>query len=85
MMLGSKPFQSNGELDVAGAYDVLDFEVGEFRIEAQLLNDAGVLAAGQFRIIFGFRARDPLTILPDAKIKAVVLGSRIRMMTAAKR
>lgn len=25
------------------------------------------------------------TILPDAKIKAVVLGSRIRMMTAAKR
>lgn len=25
------------------------------------------------------------TILPDAKIKAVVLGSRIRMITAAKR
>jgi len=25
------------------------------------------------------------TILPEAKIKAVVLGSRIRMMTAAKR
>ena len=25
------------------------------------------------------------TILPDAKIKAVVLGSRMRMMTAAKR
>jgi len=26
-----------------------------------------------------------LTILPDAKIRAVVLGSRMRMMTAAKR
>ena len=26
-----------------------------------------------------------LTILPDWKIKAVVLGSRMRMMTAAKR
>ena len=26
-----------------------------------------------------------LTILPDAKISAVVFGSRIRMMTAAKR
>jgi hypothetical protein len=25
------------------------------------------------------------TIFPDAKIKAVVFGSRIRMMTAAKR
>jgi len=25
------------------------------------------------------------TILPEAKIKAVVLGSRIRMITAAKR
>jgi len=26
-----------------------------------------------------------ITILPDEKINAVVLGSRIRMMTAAKR
>ena len=39
-----QPLQSNGELDVAGANDVLDLEFRELCVEAELLNNAGVFA-----------------------------------------
>jgi hypothetical protein len=51
-------------------------------IEAQLLHYTGVLARRklQVTVVLGF-----LTILPDVKMSAIVSGSRICMMTAAKR
>jgi len=39
-----KTLQADGELDVTGADDVLDLEVRELRVEAELLNDASILS-----------------------------------------
>lgn len=44
VMAGRKTFQTNGELDVAGADNVLDLEVGELCIEPELLDDASILS-----------------------------------------
>lgn len=49
-MGASESLQANGELHVAGADDVLDLEVGELGIEAELLNDASVLARRQLAV-----------------------------------
>ena len=53
MMLGGKTFQAHGELDVAGADDVLDLEVGKFGVEAELLDDARVLARSKLGVGLG--------------------------------
>lgn len=52
VMLRRQPLQANGELDVAGADDVLDLEVRELRVEAQLLDDTSILPRGQLRVVF---------------------------------
>jgi len=54
----SQTFQSDRELDVATPYNVLNFEVHEFRIKAQLLNDPGILPGGKARVIFWFGTGD---------------------------
>ena len=57
-MATGKTFQANGELDVAGANDILDLEVGELGIETKLLNDTSVLARGKTTIILGLGTSD---------------------------
>src|SRR5271163_4111689 len=44
MMFGCKTLKTDGELDVAGADNVLNLEVGEFGIEPKLLDDASAFA-----------------------------------------
>ena len=56
VMFGRKAFETDRELDVAGADDVLDFEIRELGIEAELLDDTSVFAASKLTIIFGFSA-----------------------------
>ena len=58
MMLGRKTFETNRELDIARPNDVLDLEIRELGIKPQLLDDAGVLAAGKFAVILGFGTGD---------------------------
>jgi len=53
MMLGGETFETDGELDVTRADDVLDLEVGEFSIEAKLLDNTRVFARRKLGIIFG--------------------------------
>ena len=53
-----KTLQTDGELDVARADDVLDLELRELGVEAQLLHDARVLARREARVVLGLRARD---------------------------
>ena len=57
-MARRKTFQANGELDVAGADDVLDLEVGELGIEAELLDDTSILPRCKLGIILGLCASD---------------------------
>ena len=52
VMLGRETLEANGELDVTRSDNVLDLEVGELGVEAELLDDAGVLARRQLRVIF---------------------------------
>ena len=52
MMARCQTFQTDRELDVAGADDVLDLEVRELGVEAQLLDDASVFARRQLRVVF---------------------------------
>ena len=58
VMATGQPFEPDRELDVAGADDVLDLEVGELGIEAELLDDARVLAASKLAIILRLGASD---------------------------
>jgi len=51
-------FQTDGELDVARADNVLDLEVRELRVEAEFLDDTGVLAAGKLAVILGLGTSD---------------------------
>jgi hypothetical protein len=44
-------FETDGELDVARANNVLDLEVRELRVEAELLDDASVLAACKLAVV----------------------------------
>jgi hypothetical protein len=53
-----KALETNRELNIAAAHDVLNFKFGELRVEAKLLDNARVLARRQARIIFAFRAGD---------------------------
>jgi hypothetical protein len=58
VMLGRKTFEADGELDVARSDNVLDLEIGELGVEAELLDDAGVLARGKLRVILRLGASD---------------------------
>ena len=51
MVLRRQTLQTDGELDVARPDDVLDLEVGELRVEPELLDDAGVFAGRELRIV----------------------------------
>lgn len=44
VMARRKTLQTNGELDVTGADDILDLEIRELRVEAKLLDDTGILS-----------------------------------------
>ena len=58
VMTASKAFETDRELDVAGADNVLDLEIGKFRIEPKLLDDTSIFARGKLRIILGLCASD---------------------------
>lgn len=51
VMLRRKTLQTDWELDVARADNVLDFEVGELGIEPELLDDTSVLARGKLAVV----------------------------------
>lgn len=48
----------NGEFDVVRIYNVLDFEVGEFGVEVEFLNDMGIFVGSKFGVIFWFGVSD---------------------------
>lgn len=52
VMATRQTLQTDGELDVARADDVLDLEIRELGIEAKFLDDTRVLAGRQLRVIF---------------------------------
>lgn len=47
----SQTLQTDGEFDIAGADDVLDLEVRELGVKAELLDDTGVLAGCKLGVI----------------------------------
>lgn len=53
-----EPLQTNGELDVARSDDVLNLELCELGIKAELLNDAGVFAGCEARVVLRFCTSD---------------------------
>lgn len=62
VVAASQALQTNGELDVTGTDDVLDLEIRELRVEAELLNDTSILPRCQLRVILRFRTgNDHLT------------------------
>lgn len=58
VVTASKALETNRELDVARSDNVLDLEVGELCVEAELLDDTGVLARGKLAVIFRFGTGD---------------------------
>jgi len=52
MMTARKAFETDGKFDVARSDNVLDLEVGEFGIEAKLLDDARILPRSKLAVIF---------------------------------
>ena len=100
VMTRRETFETDGELDVTRADNILNFKIRKLGIKTKFLNDSCVFTRRQARVLVrrqqvqstmlcGNPPSSDLapvtTILPEAKIRAVVLGSRIRMMTAAKR
>ena len=53
-----KALKTNGDLYIAAAHDVLNLELGELGVEAELLDDACVLARGEARVVLGLCAGD---------------------------
>ena len=51
-MARSQTLQADGELDVAGANNVLDLKVGKLCVEAELLDNASIFARRQLRVVF---------------------------------
>lgn len=51
-------FETDRELDVARANNVLNLEVRKLRVEAKLLDDTSVLAAGKLAVILGLGTSD---------------------------
>ncbi len=56
VMAAGQALETDRELDVAGADDVLDLEVRELGVETQLLDDARVLATRKLAVILGLGA-----------------------------
>lgn len=56
--MAGKALETDWELDVARPDNVLDLEVCELCVEAELLNDTSVLARGKLRIVFRLCASD---------------------------
>jgi hypothetical protein len=54
----SQTLQTNGELDVTRADDVLDLEIRELGVETKLLDNPCVLPRRQLRVIFRFGTGD---------------------------
>lgn len=52
-----QPFKTDRKLDIARPDNVLDLEILELRIKAELLDDAGVFPCSQFRIILALCTR----------------------------
>lgn len=52
VMTARQTFETNGKFDVARSDDILDLEVGEFGIEAELLDDTRVLPRSKLAVIF---------------------------------
>lgn len=48
-----QPLQTDGELDVARADNILDLEIGKLGVETKLLDNSRILARSQLRIILG--------------------------------
>lgn len=63
MMARSKTLQSDRELDVTAADDVLDLEVLERSVETELLNNTRILATRKAGIILGLSASDHYAML----------------------
>lgn len=47
----SKTFETDRELDITGADNVLDLEIRKLCVEAELLDDTGIFARGQLGIV----------------------------------
>lgn len=85
MMPVGQALEPDREFDVARSNDVLYLELCKLRIEAKLfivstrvyLRLASLTSSSDFAPV--------TTILPDAKMRAVVLSSRMRITAAAKR
>lgn len=58
VMARCQTFETNGELDVARANNVLNLEVGKLGVEAELLNDTGVLARGKLGVVLRLGTSD---------------------------
>lgn len=58
VMARSETLQTDWELDIAGANDVLDFEVRELGIETKLLDNTSILAGRKLRVIFRLGSSD---------------------------
>lgn len=58
VVLGCETLQADWELDIARANDVLDLEVRELSVEAELLDDTGVLARGELGVVLGLGTSD---------------------------
>lgn len=54
----SKTFETDRKLDVAGADNVLNLEIRELGVEAELLDDTGIFARGQLGIVFRLGTSD---------------------------
>jgi hypothetical protein len=57
-MLGCQTLETDWELDVARANDILNLEVRELSIEAKLLDDSSVFATGKLAVILRFGTGD---------------------------
>lgn len=54
VMTRRKAFKTNWELDIAGADNVLDLEIRELGVKAELLDDSCVFARRQARVVLRF-------------------------------
>jgi hypothetical protein len=53
VMFTSKTLKANRKFDVARAHNILNLEVGEFGIEAKLLDNTSILPTSKLAIVFG--------------------------------
>lgn len=56
-MAAGQTLQTDGELDVARAHNVLDLEIRKLCVEPQLLDDSRIFARRQLRVVLRLGAR----------------------------